>query len=198
MCGRFWTVSEAEGAEGAEALRRLQEKYPERDAPRGLVVPTLPAAVLTADGPAIMRFSMKSPFGNGRLLNARSETLLSKPTFSAHFRAGRRCLVPAAAFHEPTADKKGRRFSPAAGGLLYMAALYRPAEQEDTEFVIITRAADAVVALYHDRMPLLLPSGELREAWLRSDSLAEDILRLDAGMELVDMPASGDALGEDE
>ena len=49
-----------------------------------------------------------------------------------------------------------------------------------------------------DRMPLLFPSGELREAWLRSDSLAEDILRLDAGMELVDMPASGDALGEDE
>ena len=189
MCGRYWTVSDAEWAEAVEALRRMQEKHPGRDVPRGLIVPTLPAAVFTGEGPDIMRFSMKSPFGNSRLLNARSETLLEKPAFASHFRAGRRCLVPASAFHEPTEDKKGRRFSSASGGLLYMAGVYHPAENEDPEFVIITRAADAVVAPYHDRMPLLLPSAELREAWLRSDSLAEDILSLDAGVELADMPA---------
>ena len=189
MCGRYWTIDDAEWAEAVEALRRLQEKYPGRDVPRGLIVPTLPAAVFTGEGPDIMRFSMKSPFGNSRLLNARSETLLEKPAFASHFRAGRRCLVPASAFHEPTSDKKGRRFSSASGGLLYMAGVYHPAENEDPEFVIITRAADAVVAPYHDRMPLLLPSAELREAWLRSDSLAEDILSLDAGVELADMPA---------
>ena len=57
MCGRFWTISDAEWAEAVDALRRLQEKYPDRDVPRGLIVPTLPAAVITPDGLAIMTFT---------------------------------------------------------------------------------------------------------------------------------------------
>ena len=51
MCGRYWTIDDAEWAEAVEALRQLQEKYPGRDVPRGLIVPTLPAAVFTREGP---------------------------------------------------------------------------------------------------------------------------------------------------
>ena len=29
MCGRFWTISDAEWQEAVEALRRLQERYPD-------------------------------------------------------------------------------------------------------------------------------------------------------------------------
>ena len=64
MCGRFWTISDAEWAEAVDALRRLQEKYPDRDVPAGLIVPTLPAAVIAPDGLAIMTFSYKNPYDN--------------------------------------------------------------------------------------------------------------------------------------
>ena len=190
MCGRFWTVSDDEWAEAVEALRRLQEKYPDRDVPRGLIVPTLPAPVITPDGMAIMTFSYKNPYDSKRLLNARSESVLQKPTFSSSMRKGLRCIVPASAFHEPSPDKRGRRFRAKDGSMLKMAALFRPSGTADPEFVIITRQADAYISPYHDRMPLLLSSPELCEAWLRSDTLSETMLELYHDVPLdTDMPA---------
>ena len=190
MCGRFWTISDAEWAEAVDALRRLQERYPDRDVPRGLIVPTLPAAVIAPDGLAIMTFSYKNPYDNKRLINARAETVLEKPTFSSSMKKGLRCIVPASAFHEPSPDKKGRRFTARDGGMLRMAALYRPAGGADGEFVIITRQADAFISPCHDRMPLLLSSPELCEAWLRSDTLAQTMLELYQEVPLdVDLPA---------
>ena len=116
-----------------------------------------------------------------RLINARSEELLDKPSF-ARAAAVRRCLVPADGWYEwqvsPAAlDAKGRpRRQPffvrrSDGGPLAMAGLYefwrdRSLADDDpdawlTTYTIITTAAEPGLDRIHDRQPLVLE----REAW---------------------------------
>ena len=111
-----------------------------------------------------------------RMINARVETLASKPAFKRAFSV-RRCLLPADGYFEwyPT-TKPGPRgkpvkqpffIRPADGGILAMAGLYEiwrnpeVAERDDegaflwTATVITTRAEDALGQI-HDRMPMLV------------------------------------------
>ena len=60
-----------------------------------------------------------------------------------------------------------------------MAGLMFEAE-EQPGFVILTREAEGIARAVHPRMPLILGSQELREAWLRQDRLAESLLHFPA------------------
>jgi putative SOS response-associated peptidase YedK len=119
-----------------------------------------------------------------RLINARAETLASKPAFRKAF-AARRCLLPADGYYEWYADgeglggPKGRgvRKQPvfirrSGGGILAMAGLYefwRDPKAADAKWlwsvtVVTTQAGDDLGRI-HDRVPMLIePDGW--DTWL--------------------------------
>jgi len=116
----------------------------------------------------------KDPGIGSRMINARAETVDTKPAFLKAF-VSRRCLLPADGFYEwvaiPAAEgKKGFKQSyfiaPADGSLLAMAGLYefwrdhtRPEDDPlawlTTTTIITTQATDAAGRI-HDRMPLAI------------------------------------------
>ena len=189
MCGRYWIAPKEDNLEYAELLRILGHSDASLPLPTGMIVPTLPAPVITQCGLQLMRFGMKKSFLPKILINARSESVTEKPMFKHLFGQGKRCLLPAAAFYEPSPDKQGRKFLKADGGLLYMAGLFDDSEGP-AQFVIMTRDADEVVSPSHHRMPLLINKEELRQIWLHDETLAAALLLLDTDAGLVEAPVA--------
>jgi len=145
------------------------------------IAPTQPVAVVARDREGVRRFRLmrwgllppfvKDPKSFPTLINARSEEVLTKPSFRNAMR-WRRCLIPADGFYEWTGPKGTRRpflLRPRQGELIAFAGLYeRWRDQEGGEIdtvVILTGPANRKVSALHDRMPVVLPS-EHFEAWL--------------------------------
>jgi putative SOS response-associated peptidase YedK len=120
----------------------------------------------------------KDPKIGNKLINARSETITEKPSFTAAA-ARRRCIVPADGYFEwekRDGAKVPHYLHPEGEDeILAMAGLYelwrpRPAEGEEpaqwlwSVTILTTTAADALGHI-HDRSPVVLPTG-LRDAWL--------------------------------
>ena len=114
----------------------------------------------------------KDPAIGSRLINARVETVDSKPSFRSAF-AKRRCLLPADGFYEwlkVEEDGKTRKqpyyIHRADGGELAFAGLYelwrdKSAPDDDPQAwlwtaVIITTTAPDEVGRIHDRMPMVI------------------------------------------
>lgn len=97
-----------------------------------------------------------------KLINARSETVATTPSFRDAFRE-RRCLVPADGFYEWRKERRGKmpvRFVLRSREPFAFAGLH-----ENGTFTILTTDANPLVAKVHDRMPvILLPENE--ERWL--------------------------------
>ena len=101
-----------------------------------------------------------------RLINARLETLASKPTFKAAL-SHRRCLIPADGFYE-CQGKSGRKqpfyFHLPCGEPMAFAGLWEvwkpqgagPGAETYKSSTIITTEASEAVRDIHDRMPLIL------------------------------------------
>jgi putative SOS response-associated peptidase YedK len=108
------------------------------------------------------------------MINARSETVLTLPSFRAAARY-RRCLVPAQGYYEWRKDPGGHktRFFLSLPGtpVLALAGIYERSvtsagEVRDT-VAILTRPAQGVAASVHPRMPLIIAAGSMA-AWLDS------------------------------
>lgn len=168
MCGRF-TLTTADVHALARALRaEVDAELARLHRPRWNVAPTDDHWVVVLErGRRVLRrarFGVESP-GGRLVINARSETAPGLPTFRAAFEGGR-CLVPADGFFEWQGGRSERRpvwFHPPGGGLLLLAGLL--VERPASGFVILTTAANALLAPLHDRMPALL-SPPAAEAWL--------------------------------
>ena len=119
---------------------------------------------------------------SGLVINARSETAGEKPLFRESWRS-RRCVLPASRYFEwvrtalPDGKQRlGQRYTlwprtekPDAGGLMYLAGLYRLEEDGFPAAVILTRAPGEEIAWLHDRMPLILDR-ETAAQWIRPGS----------------------------
>lgn len=119
-----------------------------------------------------------SPREKGLLINARSETILEKPTFSRGIRVGR-CVIPASCFYEWDTRKSKASFFPRNSAVLYMAGVFeRPLDPGSnySRFVILTREADEIVRPVHSRMPLLLTSDQVPD-WIGDFEKVEDLLK---------------------
>jgi len=135
-------------------------------------------------------FPMKWGFsGKTLLMNARSETAGSKPTFKESWER-RRCIVPASWYieweHLHGSDGKTRTgdkymLQPKNSAMTWLCGLYR-IEEGLPVFVILTREPGERIRFLHDRMPLILPE-EYIDDWIRPDSRPEDLL----GKALTDM-----------
>lgn len=109
-----------------------------------------------------------------RMINARSETLDSKPSFK-HALANRRCLIPMDGYYEWTkasggVGKQPYLIEPVDGRVKFMAGLWEENQQLDEEEVIrsctiITTPANSTTAHVHHRMPAFISERDCR-AWL--------------------------------
>lgn len=167
MCGRYAVTS------APEAIRALFG-YPEQPnfPPRYNIAPTQPIAIVRLmDGKrqfALVRWGLlpswvKDPKNFALLINARGESVIDKPAFSAAMKR-RRCLVPADGFYEWKAI--GTRKQPyyvraKSGQPLAFAGLWETwtganGEELETAAIVTTRANRAL-AVIHERMPVIVP-----------------------------------------
>lgn len=103
------------------------------------------------------------------LINARAESVREKKSFAESV-AGRRCVIPAKKFYEWDRDKNKAEFSPVKEKSVYLAGIYR-----DSDFVILTTAANSSMKPVHDRMPLTLRRDQI-EPWLTDAEKTDEIL----------------------
>lgn len=119
----------------------------------------------------------KARHGGAKMINARSETVATKPAFKTAA-AKRRCLVPSLGYYEwQQADgaKIPYFLHRSDDRLLAMAGLYElwrdPGKAEDDPqrwlwtCTVITRPATDALGEIHDRCPVLVPD-DLRARWL--------------------------------
>jgi putative SOS response-associated peptidase YedK len=118
-----------------------------------------------------------------KMINARTETVTSKPAFKAAA-ASRRCLLPSLGYYEwqPTDRGKVPHFlHDPDGHVLAMAGLYelwrdRTLADDDPNrwlwtCTILTQPATDLLGHIHDRTPVIVPA-ELHDPWL--DCTADD------------------------
>ena len=109
-----------------------------------------------------------------RMINARSETAMEKPSFRTAFRS-RRCLVPASGFYEWTGEA-GRKIphaiTVADQPVFAFAGLWerwhdrsRPEAPAVETYTLLTTGANRALAAIHDRMPVILSPAD-HEVWL--------------------------------
>jgi putative SOS response-associated peptidase YedK len=163
-----------------------------------------PRRVLGAFRWGLIPYWAKSPAAGNKMINARAEGIETKNAYKRAL-VRRRCIIPADGFYEwqvrqgnakGSAKKKNKLpyiirhkdGSPLAFAGLW--ELWRPPGQPGAEpirsCVIITTAANDVVAPIHDRMPVILPP-QAWATWL--DPANEDLTSIQA--RLVPAP-SGD------
>ena len=121
----------------------------------------------------LVPFWAKDTKGGARMINARAETVASKPAFRAAF-AKRRCLIPADGYYEWQTVEKAKKpyyIYRTDGGILAFAGIYElwreesvPADHENAWYwsaAIITTDATDDIGRIHDRTPMVIT----RESW---------------------------------
>ena len=180
MCGRYAITSPLEAVIKAFSVDGAGLNFPPRY--NGAPSQNLPVVRSTQGSGrelALMRWGLvpswsKGPDSRFSMINARSETVASKPAYRGPFRQ-RRCLVPANGFYEwkQTADGKQPYFITLRSDELFaFAGLWdhwqRPDGDEITSFTIMVTAANDCVRPIHDRMPVILGPEDYR-SWLGED-----------------------------
>jgi putative SOS response-associated peptidase YedK len=131
------------------------------------------------------------------LINAKAETVESRPTFAESF-AQRRCVIPASGFYEWNGPSYARQpfwIHRRDGDLLFFAGLYQDANDPGTQsaFTILTCAANSTLAAIHDRMPVILSDRDADD-WIspsaRKPSSLKRLLEQTGGDVLLVHPAS--------
>ncbi len=167
MCGRF-LLNPAENAEIAQILQQIVNKGFEVKI--GEVFPSEQIAVLTAgEQQRVLGSGMSWGFdtikGDKKLINARAETVLDKPTFQRAFLENR-CIILTTGFFEWNKHKAKFRFNLAETEALYLAGFWQQTAAGNQTIILTTSSNDsAQIREVHDRMPLILAKSDLRR-WL--------------------------------
>ena len=161
MCGRITLTHPT------EALAKLFGATPGNDlpeVPRFNVCPTQAIPVVTADGTRRLRAMRwgflpawyKTPNDGPLIINARSDTIATKPAFCDAVRS-RRCLIPASGFYEWSEGPGGSRlpwyFTRTDGAPMALAGIWqrwdRDGQATDTCAIVSTGAGPAMAGLHH-------------------------------------------------
>jgi putative SOS response-associated peptidase YedK len=211
MCGRYTLTGTIERLLLHYGLGEMGEELPADYLPRYNIAPTqlIPAILRTGEGlPSLqlLRWGLvpawaDDPAIGNRMINARGETVASRPSFRSAF-ARRRCLLPADGWYEWRKPAVGRNKQPyhialVSGEPFAFAGLWEEwtprggGEALRTCTIITTEAAPAIRPI-HDRMPALLNEAG-RDAWLDPQTprnALQDLLRPYPGEDLRAHPVS--------
>ena len=165
--------------------------------PRYNIAPTQPVPVIRQNPKepvrelSLMRWGLipswaKDPSVAASMINARSETAATKPTFRDALKS-RRCLIPADGFYEwqKTGESKQPYCFEVNGGELFAFAgiwdRWKDASETAVETCsILTTVPNSVTSPVHDRMPVILDPDDY-DVWLdpgmKDVSAASDLLK---------------------
>lgn len=182
MCGRFY-IDDETASEIEKLVRKLDENMNKGPETADLefsakdVRPTDEAPILISSQGAIsykwQRFGFQGYKGKQIIFNARSESVMEKPTFRESI-LHRRIVVPATWFYEWNRAKEKNVFYRKEYPVLFMAGCYSRYKDGDC-FVILTTMANESMQPVHDRMPLILEREEITD-WIMDSSKTEEIL----------------------
>lgn len=127
------------------------------------------------------------------LINARSETVTTKPVFRGAA-SRRRCLVPTNGYFEwrkmpdgkkqpyffSLADREGRAAPVGSEPIMAIAGIWEYSEEGAPTVALLTRAASEPLAFVHNRMPLFVPSslwGDWMDPDLVDKGTVEELIR---------------------
>lgn len=180
MCGRFSQTQSGEAIAEAFQLSTIPQLKP-----RYNIAPTQPVSVITQlqrrqervhhqkRWGLIPGWAKDSSSGN-RLINARAETVATKPTFRRAFQR-RRCLVVADGFYEWQRSAQNGTKQPfliqlASKQSFAFAGIWERWQEPDTHELIfsctiLTTQPNALMVPIHNRMPVILRP-ETYDAWL--------------------------------
>ena len=171
MCGRFSVYIDDE---------ELKNRFPNHDVTPFQEVkvtnfaPTMEMPVIIENQVVNMKWglipswSQNKSFAN-KLINARGETLLEKPSFK-NLVDTQRCIVPSNGFYEWDPVSKLPYFvKPADSSLMNFCGLHTLWMDENRRpvntFTIITTKSNKIMSKIHNRMPVILEKGS-EEKWL--------------------------------
>ncbi|MCA1054547.1 SOS response-associated peptidase [Rossellomorea aquimaris] len=172
MCGRFSLTTPLE-----ELIRQFMiDEYIEDTAPRYNIAPSQKIlSLISHDGkrkaghttwglvPSWAKRDKWKP-----LINARSETLLEKPSFRSLVHK-KRMVIFSDGFYEWKPGDSGKRpvrFQLKSEKPFVFAALWDRSEDGLVTSTILTTEANAVVSPVHNRMPVILHDNEQIDMWL--------------------------------
>ena len=175
MCGRFainHSLKEAAEIFECNDLEGAPSRYN--------IAPTQPIPVIFQEfnkrEMRLMRWGflpswVKEPKDFSLIINARSESVLEKPSFKSAIRH-RRCIIPASGFyewHRAGEQKTPYYIAPKNGAMLGYAGLYETyahanGSEIDTVCFLTTEASSDIAAIHH-RMQVLVPP-KLADVWL--------------------------------
>jgi len=132
----------------------------------------------------LIPFWADDPSIGSRMINARGDSVASKPAFRSAFKE-RRCLVPVSGFYEwqridGSKTKQPWYIYPAAGKIMCLAGLWErwdKSEQPLETFTIITTEANEFIAPLHDRMPVVICAEDF-DRWLDPQTRLEELQSL--------------------
>jgi putative SOS response-associated peptidase YedK len=189
MCGRFIQIS------NPEIIRAVFNDLEMDAAPCGFsarynIAPTQNILTVLNTAVPVLTFTRwglipswaKDISIGGAMINARAETLLSKPSFKAPLRT-RRCIIFSDGFYEWKGTGKNKEpffVRPTSRAPFGFAGLWdtwtdRQAGRDIVSSTIITTDANAVLEEVHNRMPAILNPDHYR-IWLRNEVVADDTL----------------------
>lgn len=160
MCGKF---KQSFDLSYLAALLKLPRPsaLPVTTATPGKTALSLTTATATLEA-STMRWGFASAPGLGvrPIINARAETLASKPMFASAYKTAR-CALPVSSYLEGDIEVRID-----GTPLFYLAGIYQRGADDVMEFTVITRAATDDLKAAHDRMPLVLADKMTLDAWL--------------------------------
>ena len=176
MCGRYY-IDDLMIGKIEKALSGIDNRLNGKTF-SGDIFPTYAAPVISAASDHLQleenRWGYPGVTGKGIIINARAETVQEKRMFSAGIGHGR-IVIPAVHFYEWNVQKTKYTFRREDTALLYLAGIADIFDRE-RRFVILTTQANASMEKVHDRMPLILEPGQVRD-WLLDDRATDSILK---------------------
>ncbi len=184
MCGRYTLSSSGDRIAEVFDLDETPELTPRFNISPGQAAPVIRAASEGRSCESMHWGFAPRRSGERFLINARSETVTERPSFKTGFET-RRCLVPTTGFFEWR--KSGPSRAPyylglRSGELFAMAGIWQRRNDQTADgdvreaFVVMTTAANMVVADIHDRMPVILERGDY-DRWLDPSNQSPSDLR---------------------
>ncbi len=149
MCGRYY-FNPFQHLELEKVIKSFNQDSFKTDEIR----PTDTCLVFIEDmNPILMKWGYT--FGNKKIINARSETLMISKYFAS--KGKKRCVVVATGYFEMNHFKQKVYFH--KDGPIYFAAIYN----QDNEFSILTQEATSPFNKVHDRMPVVLTQTQAKD-----------------------------------
>ena len=181
MCGRYSFILEDELIRDRFGITVRSAIYKARYN----CAPTQKLAVISNENPGelslyrwgLIPFWAKDPAIGNKLINAKSETILEKPSFKNSFKS-KRCLVLSDGFYEWKKDtgKIPYRITRRDGSAFSMAGIWDKWINQDSEeihsFAILTTVPNSLMEKIHDRMPVILDR-ETEKKWIENISQEE-------------------------